>query len=280
MSERVVAITGGAGGMGLAAAKLLGRERRVLLSDVREDRLAEAVAELRDLGIDADTIAGDVASRADVDAIAARAASLGEVAAVVHTAGVSPQMGSSEAIVRINALGTVHVAEAFLPLATEGFALVNVASTAGHLPRALRLPARTCRLAATDPDRFVAAVGRRCRPVPEARRTGMAYSLSKQFAIWYSQHLAGDLGAVGASVVSVSPGSIDTEMGRLEDEAGAGDLARRSALGRFGRVEEVAAVLELCAGGRATYLTGTDILVDGGAAAVMTFRDVLEMARR
>lgn len=279
MSTTVAVITGGAGGMGLATARLLGREHRILLCDVREDRLDAAAAELRDLGISCETTTCDITDREQVAAAAAQAEAMGEVRSVLHTAGVSPQMTSVEAIIRINALGTVLVTEAFLPLATEGFAHVNVASTAGHLPRALRLPERTCALASTDPDRFVAKVARRCRPVPEVRRTGMAYSLSKQFAIWWSQHRAAAFGQRGASIVSVSPGSIDTEMGRLEEDAGAGELARRSALGRFGRVDEVAAVLELCASGRATYLTGTDILVDGGAKATMTWRDTLEMAR-
>jgi NAD(P)-dependent dehydrogenase (short-subunit alcohol dehydrogenase family) len=95
-------------------------------------------------------------------------------------------------------------------------------------------------------------------------RPGLAYAVSKNFVIWYSKSLAKRLGQRGARIVSVSPGSIDTEMGRLEEAAGAGALARKSSLGRFGRVEEIAEVLSFCASGKPGYLTGTDVLVDGG----------------
>ena len=82
--------------------------------------------------------------------------------------------------------------------------------------------------------------------------------------IWWSRQLAAPLGAKGARIVSVSPGSFDTRMGRLEEAKGAGALAEHSALGRFGKVQEIAEVLAFCASDKPGYLTGTDILVDGG----------------
>lgn len=72
----------------------------------------------------------------------------------------------------------------------------------------------------------------------------------------------------------------DTEMGRLEADSGSRELAARSALGRFGRINEIAEVLAFCAGDKPGYLTGVDILVDGGADARMTIRDTLAMARQ
>jgi NAD(P)-dependent dehydrogenase (short-subunit alcohol dehydrogenase family) len=52
------------------------------------------------------------------------------------------------------------------------------------------------------------------------------------------------------------------------------------ALGRFGRINEIAEILAFCAGDKPGYLTGVDILVDGGADARMTIRDTLAMARQ
>src|SRR5262245_18761424 len=105
----------------------MGREHHVVISDLDERRLAAAAAELRGLGIDCTPLACDVTRRSSVVALFERAAARGRVSAVVHAAGISPQMAGPEAIVRVNALGTVNVAEAFLPLALEGSALVNVA---------------------------------------------------------------------------------------------------------------------------------------------------------
>lgn len=72
----------------------------------------------------------------------------------MHAAGVSPQMGSARKIMEINALGTVHITEAFHGIAAEGLALVHVASIAGHMMPRFLAPKRTYALASTDVDRF------------------------------------------------------------------------------------------------------------------------------
>jgi NAD(P)-dependent dehydrogenase (short-subunit alcohol dehydrogenase family) len=261
--KTVSVITGGAGGMGLATAKIIGQEHGVVVCDVNVGRLDAAAQELRSLGVECETVVCDVKDRKSVDDAAERARALGSVVSVVHTAGLSPQMGTVEQIVAVNALGTVHVNEAFVPSAGEGFSIVNVASVGGHMRSAL-VSKRTYALASTDPDRFLQMVVSRCNRLPSKIRRGLAYAISKNFVIWWSKELAAPLGAKGARIVSVSPGSIDTEMGRLEKDKGAGALADHSALGRFGRVEEIAEVLAFCASDKPGYLTGTDLLVDGG----------------
>ena len=79
--------------------------------------------------------------------------------------------------------------------------------------------------------------------------------------------------------MSISPGSIDTEMGRLEEESGSGAMLRYAALRRFGRREEVAELLAFCASDKASYVTGIDIRCNGGVVASMTLRDKLAVAR-
>jgi NAD(P)-dependent dehydrogenase (short-subunit alcohol dehydrogenase family) len=276
----VTVITGGGGGMGLATARLLGADHAVVISDLSADRLAHGAQQLRQQNITCHTIECDVTVPAAVADLAARSRSLGLIASAVHTAGVSPQMADPERIVRINALGTVNVNRAFSEDARDGFRMVNVASSAGHLGAGLPAPVRSYPLAHTDPDRFVQRMVRRTKLVPKRLRSGIAYALSKNFVIWQSRNLAGSLGRAGASIVSVSPGSFDTEMGLLESDSGSGEVARRSALGRFGRVEEIAELLAFLAGPGPGYLTGTDILVDGGAKATMGFRDLIATARQ
>lgn len=68
-------------------------------------------------------------------------------------------------------------------------------------------------------------------------------------------------------MVSVSPGSFDTTMGRLEQKSGSAALLKAAALKRFGRPEEVAELLAFLASEKAGYITGTDILIDGGTYA-------------
>ncbi|MCM3882319.1 SDR family oxidoreductase [Frankia sp. R82] len=274
-------ITGGAGGMGLATAKILGRDHRVVLADLDQQRLDAAVAELAQLGFDADGVVCDITDRSSVDALFARAQAGGELRAVVHAAGVSPQMGSPEFIVRINAVGTIHLTEAALAVASPGFALVNVASLAGHTLPKLLVPTRAYRLALTgDTTRLVSKLTAAAKRGPKSQRAGLAYSVSKAFVIWYSRQLAARFGAKEARILSVSPGSFDTAMGRLEKKSGSEKMLDFAALKRFGTPEEIAEVLAFCAGTRPGYLTGTDILCDGGTKAGVTLRGMLALGRK
>jgi NAD(P)-dependent dehydrogenase (short-subunit alcohol dehydrogenase family) len=265
--------------MGLATAGVMGRDHRVVIADLDRDRLDTAVAELARDGVEAVGQLCDVSDRTSVDALFARAGESGRLRAVVHAAGVSPQMGSAELIIRVNAIGTVYMADAALAVATEGAALVNVASFAAHASPSFLNPTRTFRLAMTDPERMGRKLTSLAEWMPSRLRPGAAYSLSKAFVVWYSAHAAAAFGARGARILSVSPGSIDTPMGRLEEASGSGRLPEFAALKRFGRPEELAEVLAFCASDRPGYLTGVDILCDGGTKAGMRLKDKLALAR-
>ncbi|WP_375405838.1 SDR family NAD(P)-dependent oxidoreductase [uncultured Amnibacterium sp.] len=266
-------ITGGAGGMGLATAKLMGKDHRVVIVDLDQTRLDAAAVELAAAGVEVDTVVCDITDRASVDRALEQAASKGDhVRAVVHTAGVSPQMGSAAKVARINGTGTVNVTQAYLARAGEGDVLVNVASTAGHgLPKVL-LPSGAFRLAEKNPAAFEAAIVRRARVGGKKWHSGIAYGISKAFVLWYTRAQAVAFGARGARIVSVSPGSFDTAMGRLEKDHGASEFLKVSAIKRFGKPEEIAAVLAFCASTGPGYLTGMDILVDGGTRAGAEFK--------
>jgi NAD(P)-dependent dehydrogenase (short-subunit alcohol dehydrogenase family) len=270
--NRVSVITGGAGGMGLATAKILGRDHTPVLCDVRADRLATAAATLEQLGITPTIVNCDVTDRRAVDELLKTANSLGMIASVIHTAGVSPSMGSADYVMRTNALGTLNVNEAFHATAGEGSVIVNVASMAAHLLPAEIIPAGQFPLAFDDADAFMDAMMAACSIAPEEMRPGMAYAVSKSFVKWYSQSQAERFNARGLRIVSISPGSVDTEMGQLEAEAGAGAMVADAAVPRWGKAEEMAELLAFCASDKAAYLTGTDILNDGGVVASMTER--------
>jgi NAD(P)-dependent dehydrogenase (short-subunit alcohol dehydrogenase family) len=266
--KKVTIITGGAGGMGLATAKILGKDHHVVICDVNQARLEKAISELSQLGISCDSAVCDITDPTSVDALLRQAAAIGKVVSVVHTAGISPQMADPATILKVNALGTVNITNACYEIASEGFALVNVASMAGHMFPALLLPTRAYPLALTDTEAFLKKAQVVSRLMPKKLyRTGMAYGISKNFVMWFSKKSAARFGAKGARVVSVSPGTFDTEMGRLEEKSGSAEMLKTAALKRFGRPEEIAEMLAFCASEKAGYLTGTDILCDGGVVA-------------
>jgi NAD(P)-dependent dehydrogenase (short-subunit alcohol dehydrogenase family) len=270
--SRVTVITGGAGGMGLATAKVVGRDQAVVLCDVRQDRLDGAAATLKDLGITATPVNCDVTDRDAVAGLMKTAADVGVVGSVIHTAGVSPAMGDAEYVMRTNAIGTVNVNEVFYEVAGEGSAIVNVASMAAHMLPEEMIPTARFPLALTDADAFVTEMLPVCDIAGEAAASGIAYAVSKSFVRWYSTAQAERFNGRGLRVVSVSPGSIDTEMGRLEEQNGAGAMVTDAAVPRWGKPEEMAELLAFCASAKAGYLTGTDILNDGGVIASMRER--------
>lgn len=266
--SKVAVITGGAGGMGFAVAKILGRDHQLLICDVHQERLDTAVNALRKSGMSCDAMVCDITDRSAVEALFQRAESLGQVVCAVHTAGVSPQMASPETIMRVNALGTIHVTESAHAIASKGFALVNVASMAGYMLPSIVIPRRAYSYALTDTETFLKKSLFPCRFMTKAfHRKGMAYSISKHFVMWYCKKMAAKFGEKAARIVSVSPGSFDTDMGRLEEKSGSAEMLKTAALKRFGKTEEIAELLAFCVSDKAGYLTGTDILCDGGVMA-------------
>ncbi|NCU38617.1 SDR family oxidoreductase [Candidatus Saccharibacteria bacterium] len=279
-AQQVIVITGGTGGMGLATATQLAAEKyRVLLTDIDTQRIDDTVKQLRQQGFTVEGIACDVTDKQAVAQLATYATSLGRVKSVVHAAGVSPQMGDASFIIGVNAIGTINIAEEFLRVATPGFSLINVASIAGHMvPRAMQ-PTRLFKRALQDPQIFHKKLVARTRFMPRAMRAGQAYSLSKSFVIWYSAKIAAQYGAKGARVVSVSPGTFDTAMGRLEEKSGSAQLIEHAVLHRYGKPGEVAELLAFLAQGKAFYVTGTDILIDGGTKAGLSLSALWQMTK-
>jgi len=270
--SQVSVITGGAGGMGLATARIVGRDHTVVLCDVRQQRLDEAAVALKDLGITPTIVNCDVTDSEAVSRLFETASTLGTIASVIHTAGVSPSMGDAEYVMRTNAIGTVNVNEMFYGSAVEGAAIVNVASMAADMLPEELIPTQQFPLAMQDKDAFMKDMLAACDIAGEEGRSGIAYALSKSFVKWYSTSQCERFNSRGLRIVSVSPGSVDTEMGRLEEQAGAGAMVADAAVPRWGKPEEMAELFAYCASDKAGYLTGTDILNDGGVIASMKER--------
>jgi NAD(P)-dependent dehydrogenase (short-subunit alcohol dehydrogenase family) len=181
-------------------------------------------------------------------------------------------MGDADYVMRTNALGTVNVNEVFYETVGGGAAIVNVASMAAHMLPEEIIPTGQFPRALHDQDAFMNDMNAACNPIPQEARSGFAYAVSKSFVRWYSTSQAERFNGRGLRIVSVSPGSVDTEMGKLEEQAGAGAMVADFAVPRWGKAEEMAELFAFCASDKAGYLTGTDILNDGGVIASMRER--------
>jgi NAD(P)-dependent dehydrogenase (short-subunit alcohol dehydrogenase family) len=266
MNKPICVITGAGSGMGLAVARIMGTDHSLILVGRTVAKLESAVAGLRKEGIDAEAFACDVADRDSTFRLAGHAKARGRVAAVIHAAGLSPHMADARTVMAANALGTVNVNDAFFGVLNEGACIVDVSSMSAYMIPGLVIPKGAYGLSRTDRDRFMKKMMARVGLFPAGIRSSVAYGISKNFAVWYAKSVAARFGERGVRVVSVSPGNFETPMGELERKE-ASAYTERCAIKRFGKVEEIANLLAFCASDKAGYLTGTDILCDGGCVA-------------
>lgn len=262
----VCVITGGGSGMGLEAAKYMPKDKIIVLSGRTMQKLENAVAELKALGFEAYAKTCDTSDRESVKELVTFATSLGEVKNVINSAGVSPAMkGTPETILRINALGTVYINQEFSKVMQAGSVIVDVSSNSAYILPSFIIPKKVYPLAETDEDLFVKKLVKKSNmPKDEYQKKGFAYSLSKNFVVWYAKKCAFEYGVKGIRVVSLSPGLIATDMGNLEKEDG-GMLIPFSAEERMGKPEELGFALATVADERNGYLAGVDVLCDGGS---------------
>jgi NAD(P)-dependent dehydrogenase (short-subunit alcohol dehydrogenase family) len=247
--------------MGAAVARRLGAGKRLVLADFDESVLDREVASLTASGYDVAGVRVDVSDAASVDRLVDESTSRGEVTTVVHTAGLSPVQATAEAIMKVDLLGTALVLDGFGAVIASGGAGVFISSMAGTM-RPVD-PVFDQRLASTPTPELLALP-----EVVAVSDPGEAYGLAKranQVRVWSA---CATWGARRARVNTISPGIIATPMGNAELDGPSGDSMRAmidmSATKRKGTPEDIASAVEFLVGPNSTFITGTDLLVDGG----------------
>lgn len=259
-----LAVVVGAGGMGTAIARRLGQHYRLLLTDVNGERLETAAAMLRDEGSHVATAVCDITSAASVQQLAQIISQQGPLRVLAHVAGLSPSMADWRTIMKVNLLGPRLIADALLPLAQAGTAAIFIASLAAHV----MTPSEKVQSVLADPlaadflDCLVDAHGEELTPT-------LSYVFSKNELVRLCQREAWAWGQRRARIVSLSPGLIATPMGALEfkNQPAKFDMLANTPLARQGGMLEIADAVEFLASERASFISGIDLLVDGGLHA-------------
>lgn len=262
--DQSMAVIIGTGALGSALARRLGADHRLLLADL-DGAKAEAFAEiLRSEGHDATAQACDITNPDSVAALASAAAGWRTMA---HVAALSPSMADFRTILTVNLIGTLHVEEAFRETASEGSAAIFISSLASQsTPPSPEVFALFDKGLAPELVESVEALTEN----PTSRR---AYQLSKIAMNRMCRRQAPAWGLRGARIVSLSPGLIVTPMGAREFKGTPEkmELYKRTPLQREGTMLEIAAMAGFLASSAASFISGTDILVDGGLAAANEF---------
>jgi 3-oxoacyl-[acyl-carrier protein] reductase len=242
LNGKVALVTGGSRGIGAAIAKALADDGAdVVISYAASAGKAEAVVkELKQKGVRAVAFKADQADAKEVEALVKTVVEhFGRLDILVNNAGIfvtgqvhdrANNLAELDRLFAVNVGGVAAAVRAAAPLMGDGGRIISIGSVVGE-----------------------------SSPFP-----GIAdYSATKAAIIGYTRGWARDLGPKGITVNTVQPGPIDTDMNPADGEFAAAQKAA-TALGRYGKPEEVAAAVAFLASRNAAYITGTTLTVDGG----------------
>ena len=253
-------VVGAASGMGAAVARAMAPLGRLLLADIDADGVDRLATEL---GGDVESIGCDVTRPDQVDALVG---AIGDELTVLQVpAGISGTMAPGRRVLEVNLVGMARLLGAVEPLVGPGSVAVCFSSVAGHL-----VPDDIPALNEVLDEPLAADFLDRLGALGIDPDSGLGYQLSKLGVLRMVRRLAGPWGARGARILSLSPGTTDTPMARAEIAAHPimeKFIAERP-LGRIGRPDEIASVAVFLASDGASFMTGTDVLVDGGMVGV------------
>jgi NAD(P)-dependent dehydrogenase (short-subunit alcohol dehydrogenase family) len=274
LTRKNVVVVIGAGLIGQAIARRVSEGKHILLADLRQENADTAAKIFNDAGFSVSTTKVDVSSRASVNALVETAKSFGQISGVIHAAGVSPSQASPETILKVDLYGTALVLEEFGNVIAPGGSGVVIASMSGH-----RLPAlsaeQNAALATTPVEELLTLPMLQLDKVKDSLH---AYQISKRGNSLRVMAEAVRWGKRGARVNTISPGIIITPLANdeLKGPRGAGyrRMMELCAAGRAGTPDEVGSVGALLMGSDGAFITGSDILMDGGVTAAYWFGEL------
>ena len=265
MTDVIVVI--GAGSIGQAIARRVGAGKHVLLADLRLENAAAAADVLGNAGFDVSAGTVDIASRPSVRALVEAATAIGEVTGVIHAAGVSPSQAAPATILKVDLHGTALVLEEFGSVIASGGSGVVIASQSGHRLGALTAE-QNAALALTPADDLLSLPMLQPDQVKDSLH---AYQLSKRGNALRVMAEAVRWGRRGARVNCISPGIVITPLAKDELSGPRGEGYRRMIdlcpVGRAATPDEVGNVGALLMGPDGAFITGSDVLIDGGVTA-------------
>ena len=262
-----VMILTGAGQIGMAIARRMGAGMKIVIGDKKLENAQTIAQIMNEAGFDAVPVEMDLSSRESILNIISEAQKYGEISMLVNAAGVSPSQAPIEAILKVDLYGTAVLLEEVGKVIKNGGVGVTISSQSGW-----RMPALTAKedeLLATTPTEELLQL-----PLlhPEnIRDTLHAYQIAKRCNEKRVMAEAVKWGERGARLNDIAPGIVVTPLALDEFNGPRGDFYKnmfaKCPAGRPGTADEIANVAELLMSSKGAFITGSTVLIDGGATA-------------
>lgn len=266
-NKEVIALLG-AGSMGTAVVRRIAAGRKILLGDISEANLEKAAHDFQYSGYDVETCVVNALEKSSVEAFAEKAGSLGAVKYFIDTAGASPHQTNPEHIIDLDMIGTGYALDAFGKVMAAGGAGLIISSQVAYM-YPIPYEAEQEIIAADTEElkglQFIKEVA--------MQNSGIAYMISKRVNQLQVQKAAATTWkARRARINTISPGVIVTPLA-YDEFAAAGEgyqqMVDTSAAERCGTSDEIAEAAAFLLGEHAGFITGTDLLIDGGVIAAI-----------
>lgn len=257
----------GAGQIGMAIARRMGYGLKIVLGD-KSIKNANTIAKImNEAGFDVESFECDISSRESILKIIEKTKEYGEIKYFINAAGVSPSQAPIEKILEVDLYGTAVLLEEVGKVIKEGGSGVTISSQSGW--RMEELGTEKNELLATTPTEELLKL--EMLQTENIKDTLHAYQLAKRCNVKRVMYEANRWAERGARINSISPGIIVTPLAIDEFNGPRGDFYKnmfaKCPAGRPGTADEVADVAELIMSERASFITGSDFLIDGGATA-------------
>ena len=242
--------------------------RKILLGDISEKNLERVQHDLLYSGYDVETMIVNALDKKSVEAFAEKAASLGPVMFFIDTAGASPNQAKPEHILSLDMVGTGYAVEAFGKVMAEGGAGLVISSQTGYM---YPIPYETEQEILNTPTEKLMELS--FMKDVAMQNSGWAYMIAKRVNhLQVMRAAATSWKERRARINTLSPGIIVTPLAYDEFNA-AGEGYQRmidaSAAERAGTSDEIAEAGAFLLGEHAGFITGTDLLIDGGTIAAI-----------
>ena len=251
MKKDVMIVTG-AGQISMAIARRMGYGKKIIMGD-KKIKNAKSIAKImNDAGYDVEPIEMDLSSRESILNMIQIAKSYGDISMLINGAGVSPSQAPIEMILKVDLYGTAVLLEEVGKVIKEGGVGVTISSQSGH--RMKQLTALEDEQLAITPTEELLSLD--LLQVDNIQDTLHAYQLAKR---------CNEKRVMSEAVKWGQRGAIDEFNGPRGDFYK--NMFEKCPAGRPATADEVANVAELLMSEKGAFITGTDILIDGGATA-------------